>query len=168
MVKHGLKLLILGVTMSQSAAALATTAPGVKAASPADKYQVWRNEAVRVLAARADANSVATAAALSFTNSYAAPAAAPAALQLIARASDLAPQSAAVGWLHLQLCANTPACDSRDAAFVLRWVDPDNAAAWLAQLALAHKDKGHDREQSACWATWRAPRASICTTTRSS
>ena len=96
---------------------------------------------MRVLAARADANSVATAAALSFTSSFAAPAAAPTALQLIAHASELAPESAAIGWLRLQLCAATPACDSRDAAFVLRWVDPDNAAAWLAQLSTAHKEK---------------------------
>jgi hypothetical protein len=141
MVKHGLTLLILGLAMSRPAAALATTAPAPKSASPADKYQAWHNEAVRALAARSDANSLATAAALSFTNSYAVPAAAPTALQLIARASELAPQNAALGWLHLQLCATTPACDSRDPAFVLRWVDPDNAAAWLAQLSTAHKDK---------------------------
>ena len=127
--------------MSQPVAALATTAPGVKSGSLADKYQVWRNEAVRSLAARSDANSVATAAALSFTTSFAAPAAAPAALQLIARASELAPENAAIGWLHLQLCATAPSCDSRDPAFVLRWVDPDNAAAWLAQLSTAQKDK---------------------------
>jgi hypothetical protein len=141
MVKHGLKFLTLCLAMSQPVAALATTAPGAKSASPADKYHLWREEAVRALAARSDANSVATAAALSFTNSFAAPAAAPAALQLIARASDLAPENAAIGWLHLQLCASTPACDSRDPAFVLRWVDPDNAAAWLAQLSTAYKDK---------------------------
>jgi hypothetical protein len=140
-VKHGLKFFILGLAMSQSVAALATTPPGVTSVSPADKYQLWRNEAVRALAARADANSVATAAALSFTSSFAAPAAAPTALQMIARASDLAPENAAIGWLRLQLCASTPACDSRDAAFVLRWVDPDNAAAWLAELSTAHKDK---------------------------
>jgi hypothetical protein len=140
-VKHGLKVTILGIAMSQPVAALATTAPGVKSASPADKFQVWRNEAVRALAARNDANSVATAAALSFTSSFATPAAAPTALQLIARASDMAPESAAIGWLHLQLCATAPACDSRDAATVLRWVDADNAAAWLAELSTAQKDK---------------------------
>ncbi len=141
MVKHGLKVTILGIALSQPAAALATTAPGAKPASQADKFQVWRNEAVRVLAARADANSVATAAALSFTSSFAAPAAAPTALQLIARASDLAPENAAIGWLHLQLCATVPACNSRDAATVLRWVDADNAAAWLGELSTAQKDK---------------------------
>jgi hypothetical protein len=139
-VKHGLKVLVLGIAMSQPVAALATTAPGVKS-SPADRFQLWRNEAVRVLAARTDANSVATAAALSFTSSFAAPAAAPTALQLIGRASDLAPENAAIGWLHLQLCATAPVCDSRDAATVLRWVDPDNAAAWLAELSTAQKDR---------------------------
>ena len=141
MVKHGLKVAILGIAMSQPVAALATTAPRVKTASPADRFQVWRNEAVRALAARNDANSVATAAALSFTSSFAEPAAAPPALQLIARASDMAPDSAAIGWLHLQLCATAPACNSRDAATVLRWVDADNAAAWLAELSTAQKDK---------------------------
>ena len=136
-----MKAAILGMAMSQPVAALATTAPGVKPASPADKFQIWRSEAVRALAARGDANSVATAAALSFTSSFAAPGAAPTALQLIARASDLAPENAAIGWLHLQLCATAPACDSREAATVLRWVDADNAAAWLAELSTAQKDK---------------------------
>jgi hypothetical protein len=140
-VKHGLQVAILGIAMSQPVAALTSTAPGAKSASQADKFQVWRNEAVRALAARADANSVATAAALSFTSSFAAPATAPMALQLIARASDLAPESAAIGWLHLQLCAAAPGCHSRDAATVLRWVDADNAAAWLAELSTAQKDK---------------------------
>jgi hypothetical protein len=134
-------MLILGLAMSQPAAALATTASGVKSPSPADRFQIWRSEAVRVLGARSDADSVATAAALSFTSSFAAPAAASTALQLIARASDLAPENAAIGWLHLQLCAIAPACDSRAAATVLRWVDPDNAAAWLAELSTAQKDK---------------------------
>jgi hypothetical protein len=116
-------------------------AAGTHPKSQAEKFQAWRNEAVRALAARADANSLATAAALSFTNNYGAPAGTPTALQLIARASDLAPQSAAIGWLHLQLCAAAPGCDSREVAIVLRWVDPDNGAAWLSQLSTAHKDK---------------------------
>jgi hypothetical protein len=120
---------------------MATAAPAMNPKSEAYKFQIWRNEAVRVLGTRPDANSLATAAALSFTNSYAVPSAAPTALQLIARASELAPDSAAVGWLHLQLCAATPACDSRDVATVLRWVDPDNGAAWLSLLSIAHKDK---------------------------
>jgi hypothetical protein len=118
------------------------TAAGAGTTNPvAVKYQVWRTEAVRVLAARPDANSLATAAALRFANAAAAPAALPTALDLIVRAADLAPQNAAIAWLHLQICAGTPACDSRDAAIVLRWLDPDNAAAWMTQLSSAQKDK---------------------------
>jgi hypothetical protein len=138
-VKRGLKLLILGLAVSHGPAWSAAPRPYPK--SQTEKFQAWRNEAVRALAARADANSLATAAALSFTNSNGVPAATPAALQLIARAGDLAPDSAAIGWLHLQLCAAAPACDSRDIAIVLRWLDPDNGAAWLSQLSSARKDK---------------------------
>jgi hypothetical protein len=140
-VKRALKLLILGIAASHAAAVWATAAPAMYSKSEAYKFQVWRNEAVRALASRSDANALATAAALGFTSSYSTPAAAPAALQLIARASDLAPDSAAIGWLHLQLCAAAPSCDSRDVATVLRWVDPDNGAAWLSQLTTAYKDK---------------------------
>src|SRR5882757_9556812 len=134
---------MLGFALLHAAAALPSTAPSVNPKSEAYKFQVWRSDAVRALAARPDANSQATAAALSFTNSYAVPSAAPAALQLIARASELAPQNAPIGWLHLQLCAAAPAtaCDSREVAIVLRWVDPDNGAAWLSQLSTAQKDK---------------------------
>jgi hypothetical protein len=64
-----------------------------------------------------------------------------AAAALSARASELAPQNASIGWLHLQLCWGTPACDIRDVATVMRWVDADNAAAWLPTLATAEKDK---------------------------
>jgi hypothetical protein len=138
-VKHGLKLIILGFGAANFAAA--TAAPGLSPKSEAYKFQVWRNDAVRALSARPNANSQATAAALGFTNSYAVPSAAPQALQLIARASELAPDSGAIGWLHLQLCAAAPGCNSRDAATVLRWVDPDNGAAWLSQLSTAHRDR---------------------------
>jgi hypothetical protein len=121
--------------------AVASAASAMNPKSEAYKFQVWRSAAVRALEARTDANSLATAAALVFTNGDAVLLAKPTALQLIARASELAPESAAIGWLHLQLCAATPSCDNRDVATVLRWVDPDNGAAWLAQLSTAHKDK---------------------------
>jgi hypothetical protein len=138
-VKQASRMLLLCFVISQVAFATAT---GTGASNPvAVKYQVWRTEAVRVLAARPDAHSLATAAALRFANAAAAPTALPTPLDLITRAADLAPQSAAIAWLHLQLCAATPACDSRDAAITLRWLDPDNAAAWMTQLASAHKDR---------------------------
>ena len=93
-----------------------------------------------VLVARADANSVATAAALRYFGT-AAPVPKASALELAARAGEMAPQSASIGWLHLQLCAGAPACDIRDVATVMRWVDADNGAAWLQTLAAAEKDR---------------------------
>src|SRR5216684_3221432 len=78
---------------------------GTKSNSAADKYQTWRAEAAATLTARADANSLATAAALR----YAGPAygakmvgakAGPSALGLAARASELAPQNASIAWLQ--------------------------------------------------------------------
>jgi hypothetical protein len=53
----------------------------------------------------------------------------------------LDPQNAGIGWLHLQLCSGTPACDIRDVATVMRWVDADNGAAWLQTLAAAQRDR---------------------------
>ena len=87
MVRHSLKFLILGFAVLHAGTAWPTAAPGVNPKSEAYKFQVWRSDAVAALAARTDANSLATAAALGFTNSYAVPSAAPAALQLFARSS---------------------------------------------------------------------------------
>lgn len=140
MVKHPSNLLILILALSLLRDAAAIAAPQAYSNSAAQKVQTWRDQAVRALAVRSDGNSLATAAALSFRQDHAA-ASSPAALQLIARASELSPDSAAIDWLRLQLCAASPGCDSRDVATVLRWVDPDNGAAWLSRLASAHKDR---------------------------
>ena len=96
---------------------------------------------MRALAARSDANSLAAAAALNFLPWGAQSPPQPSSLELIARATGLAPESAGIGWLHLQLCAATPNCDTRDLATVLRWIDPDNSAVWMSTLAAAQKDK---------------------------
>jgi hypothetical protein len=119
-------------------------APRPNSRSEAEKYRTWRTKAARTLITRADANSLATAAALTFVGSSlkADPSKlGPAALDLAARASELAPQNAGIGWLRLSLCADTPACDIRDVATVMRWVDADNGAAWLPTLAAAQRDK---------------------------
>jgi hypothetical protein len=144
-------LLILALAATHSVAAMQVSASGATAAqsnpqAAAKRFQTWRSAAATALAARADANSLATAAALRYGGSAGNSKAATAdlkqsALELAARASDLAPQDASIGWLHLQLCSGTPACDIRDVATVLRWVDADNSAAWLQNLAVAQKDK---------------------------
>ncbi len=121
----------------------ATPRPG--AHSAADRSRAWA-AAAETLSARSDANSLATAAALRYAASagnakavFFKPGAS--AVELAARASELAPQNASIGWLHLQLCSGTPNCDIRDVATVMRWVDADNGAAWLQTLAAAQKDR---------------------------
>jgi hypothetical protein len=115
--------------------------PGI---GPASRYPAWRYAAAQVLAAHADAKSLATAAALSYLvparfKADSATRAAP--LDLAAKASDLDPDNAGIGWLRLQLCAGTAGCDIRDPATTMRWVDADNSAVWMATLASAQKDK---------------------------
>src|SRR5579863_1357537 len=139
MVKHCV--LLLALAAAHSAAASASKAhPGTESG----KYAAWTAQAAQVLGARADANSLATAAALRLVGSGLKPDPSKsglAALELAVRASELAPQNSAIGWLRLQLCAQVIACDMRDTATVMRWVDPDNAAAWLSTLAVAQRDK---------------------------
>jgi hypothetical protein len=150
MVKHCLLLLALAAAHSAAAsgpgaAGAAASRPGAHAAP--DKYQLWKTAAAAALSTRADANSLATAAALRYAGSgnakagAAKPGPTPSALDLAARASELDPQNASIGWLHLQLCSDTPACDIRDVATVMRWVDADNGAAWLQTLAMAQRDR---------------------------
>jgi hypothetical protein len=143
MVKSCAITFVLAYLTVYGASSPASAASQASSKTAADRYQVWRAEAVRVLAARPDANSLATAAALRFSASSAGvPAsAALAALEFSAQAGEMAPQNTAIGWLHLQLCAVTPGCDTRDLATVLRWVDPENSAAWIHKLNGAQKDK---------------------------
>jgi hypothetical protein len=128
---------ILALLAAQSGFALglaSTDAVSLKAVP--DGLQIWRDGAEKALIARGSADSLATAAVLAFQ----APTK-PAALDLAVRASASAPENAAIGWVHLQLCAHASGCDIRDAATTLRWVDADNSAAWLPTLAAAQKDR---------------------------
>jgi hypothetical protein len=157
MVKCCLLVLALATTHSPvapgaaGAATPAVAAPGTATPRPHShaaeaKYQISRADAAAILSTRADANSLATAAALRYSGpGYGEKTVSlhlkPSALELADRASELAPQDASIGWLHLQLCSRTPTCDIRDVATVLRWVDADNGAAWLQTLAAAQKDR---------------------------
>ena len=111
-----------------------------------DRYPAWRTEAAHTLQARGDLRSLVTAAALTFVGSPSrtkadTAKAAAAALDLLAKASELAPNDPAIIWLRLQICADAPGCDIRDAATTMRWVDVDNGAAWLPNLAAGQKDR---------------------------
>lgn len=155
--KHCLLVLALAAAHPAAASAAPGTLGVPGAAMPRsnlhaadDKYQQWRAAAAATLIGRADANSLATAAALRYLGAGGSKAAPPrpgaSALDLAARASELAPQSPSIGWLHLQLCSGTPSCDIRGVATVMRWVDADNGAAWLQTLAVAQKDKDDSTE----------------------
>jgi hypothetical protein len=144
-------LLVLAFVATHSVAAAGPGAPGAMATAAgshaaAEKYRAWRAAAAQTLISRADANSLATAAALRYVGSgggmgkTAGAGQKPSAVELAARASELQPQNAGIGWLHLQLCSGTPNCDIRDVATVMRWVDADNGAAWLQTLAAAQRD----------------------------
>jgi hypothetical protein len=158
MVKRCLLVLALATTHSPAAPGVSvaaaappavakpgTTVPRSRSHAADDKYLTLRAEAAATLSTRADANSLATAAALRYAGGSGAKTVSlslkQSALELAARASELAPLDASIGWLHLQLCSGTPTCDIRDAATVLRWVDADNGAAWLQTLAVAQKDR---------------------------
>jgi hypothetical protein len=116
--------------------ALAFSPSGAHGSAPAaNKYQTWRAAAAQILIARGDASSLATAAALSLVSHK------PAAVELAVRANELDPENPGIAWMRLQICANTPGCDIRDAATTMRWVDAENSAAWIPTLAVAAKDK---------------------------
>jgi hypothetical protein len=106
----------------------------------AGQNQILRSQAAAVLATRNDPDTLATAAALRFagTNGRPKPRSA---VELITQASDLAPQSAPLAWLHLRICAETPGCNTPEVATVMRWIDAENGASWLPILATAHKDR---------------------------
>lgn len=139
--------MVLVLALTHAAPVLATAAAH-RAASKVetDAYPEWRATAATLLAARSDAGSQATAAALTFLG---APSrskletgkAAAAALGLAVRATELAPNNPAISWLRLVLCTNAPACDMRQAATTMRWLAADNGAAWLPTLTVAQRDK---------------------------
>jgi hypothetical protein len=138
---------VLALAWLQMAGAPAANAGlGAPPKSEADSTAAWRADAARALAGRGDSESLAAAAALTFigltSRSKADTAkAASAALEYAAEASERDPENPAIGWLRLHLCASAPSCDVRDAATTMRWIDADNAAAWLPTLSAAQKDK---------------------------
>jgi hypothetical protein len=137
---------IVALLLLHSAQALAHLDAHAPVPSATDKYQAWRAGAAQILARRSDAGSLATAAALGFFGAAArikadsAPLKA-AAVEWAAKASELEPENASIGWLRLQLCAGTAGCNVRDAATTMRWVDADNSAAWMPTLAAAQREK---------------------------
>jgi hypothetical protein len=127
---------LAGVWLLAASASLGAATAANHKPAPQPDHRALRAQAAQALILRGDADSLATSAALSFKLPTS-----PSALELAVGAAEAAPQNAAIGWLHLQICVATPSCDVRDAATVLRWVDADNSASWLPILTVAVKDK---------------------------
>ncbi len=121
-----------------AAIALAATLVGAPALAAPAKWNVargnrpWRAAALAALKARGDDNSLATAALIDHGTD---------ALALAGRAAQLAPDDPAIAWINLRVCAQSPGCDIRGDATELRWLDPDNSAAWLPTLAAAMSNR---------------------------
>jgi hypothetical protein len=133
--RHSGRLLIavwVASTATATAAAIQPLAPSAPGHHEGERAGAWTAPAAQALAMRGDAPSLATAALLDLHEGA----------DRAARASELAPESAAIAWVRLRVCANNPGCDLREAATAMRWIDADNAAAWLPTLAAAVKD--HD------------------------
>ncbi|HEX9139974.1 MAG TPA: hypothetical protein VF848_09305 [Steroidobacteraceae bacterium] len=60
-----------------------------------------------------------------------------AALTLLDRAVQAAPQRADLTWLQLRVCAELDACDAKPVEARLRLLDPTNGAGWMQSLAVA-------------------------------
>ena len=133
---------LLGLVLAAAAclaARQAETAPAASARTTgAPRPAPWLGAAIGLLGTRGDASSLATAALLGRSGASA--------LALANRAAQLAPDDAAIGWVDLRVCASTPGCDSRGIAAAMRWLDPDNAAAWLPTLDSAVGT--HDDEET--------------------
>ncbi len=104
---------------------------GTTLKAKSDSLESWKLATIHALQEKNDPRSLATAALLSYP--------AKTGLELSRRASALAPEDAPIGWLYLQFCANSAGCEVREAATAMRWIDADNAAAWLPILAIAQR-----------------------------
>jgi len=107
------------------------TSPAATLKAKSDSLEQWKLATIHALQEKNEPRSLATAALLSYP--------AKTGLELSKRASTLAPENGPIGWLYLQFCANSPGCEVREAATAMRWIDADNAAAWLPLLAIAER-----------------------------
>ena len=80
----------------------------------------------------------------------------PHALSLAERAAAAAPARPDVAWLHLRLCAQTPACQPQSLEARLKKLAPENAAVWLSVLSRAQAGKDLQVEQQVLTAMSRS------------
>jgi len=86
-------------------------------------------------------------------------------LELLARATIIAPERPDLAWLHIQACGRVPGCDSRAEEGRLGILDPGNGAASLPALALADKADDEAMRRSALSLLARADHLDLYWTT---
>lgn len=131
---------LLAATLSMPLASIAGTHKheGATASAAGNPYDRWTAQAVATLSHRPDADSLVTAAALQ-------PAFGPSGrqtLQLLDRASRLAPSADDIVALALLKCAEVAGCDAHRLARRLQALAPHNALGWLPALNAA---QGHGK-----------------------
>jgi hypothetical protein len=105
------------------------TAPEAREA----KLQQRTERAAVELERRSDADSLAVAGLLRSWEGKPAPA-----VDVLSRATALAPERSDLAWLDIQICAAAPNCDSEPEERRLRSLDPSNGAGWLQALSRAN------------------------------
>ena len=87
------------------------------------------------------------------------------ALAAIARANLIAQNRADLAWLHVRICALTPACEAEPVEARLRKLAPDNGVVWLGQLARAQARQDKRVEEQILETMSRAQRFDLYWTT---
>jgi hypothetical protein len=117
----------------------ATAGCGVISAEGEAAQQARVQRTVAALTAAGDADSLATAAALSSTDAYL-----PERAALLARAAAAAPDRTDLAWLLLRVCFRDETCNLASAEARLRALDPHNGAALVGSLLRQHRQLDPD------------------------
>ena len=109
----------------------------------------WSTQSASILESRGDPASLATAALLLKSFNPTSADAGQHAVALAQAATQAAPADPAIGWIRLRVCETTPGCDVPEAATSVRWLDAENAAAWLSTLEHAQRDRDSNATERA-------------------
>lgn len=113
-------------------------------------------QAVVVLEKKSDADSLAAAGLLRSLDQRPG-----VAVDLLTRATAVAPERADLAWLKIELCRVRSSCDSEREEMRLRALDPSNGAGWLNVLARANASESEDTTITVLAALGRTERVDL-------
>jgi hypothetical protein len=153
-IRHGIRNLLAAIGAASLILACADS-PSVQNAKAARQM----DQAIAMMMRAVDADSLAAAALLNMERHRGQ------SLSLVARATAAAPDRADLLWLHVQVCAQAPACDPQPLEIRLRELDPANGAGWMNALARAYVAKDEAATDVAIAAMGRSDRMDVYWTT---